>query len=206
MATISNQVDNHSRTIRARFTDNTVRVYQAFNAEIASAALAAGRLVAPFRLNRMTWLKPSFNWMMYRSGFGTKPGQEVVLALDIARHAFDWMLGHAVLSSFVPNIHGTPGRWRTLLASSSVRVQWDPERDWRLNPVPATRTLQLGLSGEAVVRYSQDWIVNINDVSGAARTAAQALALREMPVAPPCIQELPYPIDPSTAFNLNATR
>ncbi|WP_458785448.1 DUF4291 family protein [Vallitalea sediminicola] len=26
-----------------------------------------------FKLNRMTWVKPSFLWMMYRSGWAKKP-------------------------------------------------------------------------------------------------------------------------------------
>jgi Domain of unknown function (DUF4291) len=41
-------------------------------------------------MGRMTWIKPSFNWMTYRSGYATKPGQEVVLGIDIAREGFDW--------------------------------------------------------------------------------------------------------------------
>ena len=55
----------------------------------------------------MTWIKPSFNWMMYRSGYATKPGQEVVLAIDIARDGFEWALKNAVLSNFVPSVHGS---------------------------------------------------------------------------------------------------
>ncbi|TVS20816.1 MAG: DUF4291 family protein, partial [Planctomycetaceae bacterium] len=29
-------------------------------------AIASQTLVAPFRRDRMTWIKPSFTWMMYR--------------------------------------------------------------------------------------------------------------------------------------------
>ena len=34
-----------------------------------------------FSLNRMSWVKPNFLWMMYRSGWGQKEGQVVVLAV-----------------------------------------------------------------------------------------------------------------------------
>lgn len=48
------------RQIRALFTPRTVTVYQAYAPEIADRALAAGTFVPPFRLGRMTWIKPSF--------------------------------------------------------------------------------------------------------------------------------------------------
>lgn len=46
------------REIRADYDASTIVVYQAYRKEIALAALAAGRFVAPFSLNRMTWIKP----------------------------------------------------------------------------------------------------------------------------------------------------
>lgn len=48
------------RKVRALFDDRTIVVYQAFSPAIAEAALAAGTFVAPFKLDRMTWVKPSF--------------------------------------------------------------------------------------------------------------------------------------------------
>lgn len=64
------------KQIRARFDAQTIVVYQAFNDAIADAALEAQRFVRPFSLNRMTWVKPSFLWMMERCGWATKPNQE----------------------------------------------------------------------------------------------------------------------------------
>lgn len=49
-------------------------------------------------------------------------------------------------------------------ARAPARVQWDPERDLRLQPLPY-RSLQLGLSGEAVRRYADEWTVSIRDVT-----------------------------------------
>ncbi len=109
--------------IRAAFSQRTVRVYQAYRPEIAMPALAAGRFVPPFSMGRMTWIKPSFNWMMYRCGYATKGGQEVVLGIDITREGFEWALEQAVLSNFNPSIHSSHEEWQSSLAAASVRVQ-----------------------------------------------------------------------------------
>src|SRR5215471_15773329 len=135
--------------IRATYSDRTVRVYQAYRPEIALPALKAERFVPPFSMSRMTWIKPSFNWMMYRCGFARKAGQEVVLGIDITRAGFEWALEHAVLSHYDPSIHASQEQWQNSLADAPVRIQWDPERDWRLNILPGVRAIQIGLSGEA---------------------------------------------------------
>ncbi len=53
------------RNIYAVFDDKTIRVYQAYNNEIADEALKLGKFGSKFSLTRMTWIKPSFLWMMY---------------------------------------------------------------------------------------------------------------------------------------------
>ncbi len=56
-------------------------------------------------MERMTWIKPSFLWMMYRSGWATKPGQERVLAVELLRSGFEQALSEACLSSFDRRFH-----------------------------------------------------------------------------------------------------
>ena len=112
----------------------------------------------------MTWIKPSFLWMMYRCGWGTKPGQETVLAVEIARGGFEWALRNACLSTYVRGLHPDRSAWQRQLKRAPARVQWDPERDLHLQPLPY-RSLQLGLSGEAVRRYADEWTVSIKDVT-----------------------------------------
>ena len=75
------------KEIRAVYTENTIRVYQAYSPLIAKEAVERGRFGPHFSLNRMTWIKPSFLWMMYRCGWALKPGQEHVLAIDLRRDA-----------------------------------------------------------------------------------------------------------------------
>jgi hypothetical protein len=78
-------MDFTERQIRAVYDEHTIRVYQAYSDEIADAALAGGTFVSPpFKIGRMTWIKPSFLWMMYRAGWGYKDaGQRRILAIRI---------------------------------------------------------------------------------------------------------------------------
>ncbi|GAB3559511.1 hypothetical protein J2S53_002030 [Actinopolyspora lacussalsi] len=151
-----------TRTVRAEFDERTVTVYQAYRPEIADAALRAGTFVAPFKHDRMTWIKPSLLWMMYRCGFGTKPDQERVLAVRLRREGFEWALAHSCASSFDPRRYRDHEHWRAHLAESPVRVQWDPERDTAMRPAER-RAVQVGLGGDAVRRYVDEWIVSVHD-------------------------------------------
>ncbi len=160
--------------VRASYSDRTVRVYQAYCPEIAIPALTTGRFGPPFRMKRMTWIKASFNWMMFRSGYATKPGQEFVLGIDITREGFEWALRHAALSSYRPALHTSHEQWRSEVESKPVRIQWDPERDWRLQTIIGTRAIQIGLSSEAVEYYVNNWTVRIQDVTPIARLCAVA--------------------------------
>ncbi|MFE2473584.1 DUF4291 domain-containing protein [Streptomyces mirabilis] len=152
------------RGIRALHTASTITVYQAYAPEIGVPAVRDGRFPSTWLRDRMTWIKPSFLWMMYRSNWGTSAGQETVLAVEITRAGFDWALRHACLSSYVRGLHPDRGTWQRELKRAPARVQWDPERDLNSRPL-AHRSLQLGLSGEASSRYADDWIVSISDVT-----------------------------------------
>ncbi|MFC8860659.1 DUF4291 domain-containing protein [[Kitasatospora] papulosa] len=150
--------------IRARHTDSTVTVYQAYRPAIGLAAARDGRFPSEWKRDRMTWIKPSFLWMMYRCGWGAKEGQETVLAVEISREGFGWALENAELSHYVRGVHADRATWQRDLRRSPTRVQWDPERDLHLNALPH-RSLQLGLSGEAARRYADEWLVSVTDVT-----------------------------------------
>ena len=190
--------------IRAAFTPDAVTVYQAYPPEIADAALRAGRFVPPFKRERMTWIKPSFRWMMYRCGWALKPGQERVLAVDISRAGFEWALRHACLSSHDPRLHPDREAWRRGLRVSPVRVQWDPERSLRLAPLPY-RSLQVGLSGEAVHRYVDEWVLGLTDVTGLARSVHDRLTDGDEAGAAALLPvERPYPLSADVARIVDA--
>ncbi|MFJ8964097.1 DUF4291 domain-containing protein [Lentzea sp. NPDC102401] len=143
-----------TREIRADYDDQSIVVYQAYSPAIADPAVAAQRFVPPFKAERMTWIKPSFLWMMYRCGYARKEGQERVLAVRITRAGFDWAVSNAVESS----VRGKP----------SVRVQWDPERGLNHEALEH-RSIQIGLTREASAMYVNEWITSITDVTALAR-------------------------------------
>ncbi|MER8185497.1 DUF4291 domain-containing protein [Kitasatospora sp. NPDC094015] len=193
------------REIRAAYDDTTLVVYQAYPAAIAEPALVAGTFVAPFKRERMTWIKPSFRWMMYRSGWAAKAGQERVLAVRISREGFEWALAHACLSHQDRHRHASAADWKAELAASPVRIQWDPERSVRLGPL-AHRAIQVGLTGAAVRRYADGWITGIEDVTGLAHRAHALVRAGDVAGAGALLPvERPYPLAPALAARIAAT-
>ncbi|MGB3695594.1 MAG: DUF4291 domain-containing protein [Spirulinaceae cyanobacterium] len=152
------------RHIMAQFDENTVVVYQAFNAAIGGFAAEHGYFGGDFSFNRMSWIKTNFLWMMYRSGWGTKPGQEVVLAIWLKRKAFEKILAAAVPSQYVPKLYSSKDEWQQAVKRSQVRLQWDPDYDPCQMKVER-RAIQLGLQGRFLSHYARDWIVDIQNIS-----------------------------------------
>ena len=186
------------RRIRALYTEETVTVYQAYAPALGLPAARDGRFPAAWKRERMTWIKPSFLWMMYRCGWGEKADQETVLAVEIDRGGFDWALREACLSHFDPDEHPDRGAWRRELKGSPARVQWDPERDLRLRPL-SYRSLQLGLSGEASRRYADEWTVAIRDVTPLTQEIRARVRSGETAAAAALLpEERPYPAPEGT--------
>jgi hypothetical protein len=188
------------RQIRAVYNDKTIRVYQAYNNAIADSALTHGTFVSPpFKAERMTWIKPSFLWMMYRSGWGSKDeGQSRILAIDITREGFEWALAHSCPSHRDPAM--SYEAWEQLKTNSPVRIQWDPERDLLLQPLEH-RAIQIGLSNKAVELYLNEWIQNIVDVTALAHSIYSLVSdnkLKEALVALPF--EAAYPIENEKSY------
>ena len=153
-----------NKEIRAVYTEDTIRVYQAYNKYIASEAVQNGTFGEKFKIDRMTWIKPSFLWMMYRCGWGTKENQEHILAIDMKREAFDFVVQNAVVSKYSDDMDISYAEWQEQIKKSDIRCQWDPERDLDGQPL-GYRSIQLGLRGEAVRKYVNVWIVNITDIT-----------------------------------------
>lgn len=152
------------RHILAQYDTDTVVLYQAYRPSIGRYATDHGHFGGEFSLDRMSWIKPNFLWMMYRCGWGTKENQEVTVAVWLRRPAFDTILHEAVHSTFVREVYADEAEWNQSLARSSVRFQWDPDH----NPAGAKlerRAIQLGLRGNVLARYSREWIVHIEDIS-----------------------------------------
>ncbi|MGE3768419.1 MAG: DUF4291 domain-containing protein [Kofleriaceae bacterium] len=192
---------SRGRHILAQFDDTSVIVYQAYRASIGHHAAAHGDFLGGgFSLDRMSWIKPNFLWMMYRCGWAQKEGQEVVLAVSLLRTAFDEILAAAVPSSHDTRRYATREDWQRAVARSDVRLQWDPDHGPSGNPVER-RAIQLGLRGRTLAQYAKPWIVSIEDITPFVREQHIAFQRggRDVLVTP---REEVYPCAPATAEQL----
>jgi hypothetical protein len=150
--------------ILAQFDDETIIVYQAYSASIGRFAVENGWFGGDFKYSRMSWIKPNFLWMMYRSQWGQAEGQEIVLAIRLRRRFFDSLLVRAVASSFDAQAFPNHEDWSTAVARSDVRLQWDPDH-LPTGEKCERRAIQLGLRGAALEAYGKREIVEIIDMS-----------------------------------------
>jgi hypothetical protein len=174
------------REIRAIHNSQTVRVYQAYNAAIADAAVAANSFKAPqkdgtWSASRISWIKPSAVWMAYRCGWSVMKddNQSRVLALDISRSGLERILMRAIVAD-----DSKPGQCRNY----PLVVQWDPERfispgakhgkEVFTSDVRHMRSIQIGLKGREIARdtfLNAAFVLKITDVTETFRAAQKAL-------------------------------
>jgi hypothetical protein len=150
--------------ILAQGDDEAVVVYQAYRPKIAEFAVEHQRFGGEFSFSRMSWIKPNFLWMMFRSGWATKEGQEAVLAIKYRRSAFLNTLSLAVHSKYIEALYGSAEEWKRRSNTSGVRLQWDPDHGPTGAPVER-RAIQLGLSGEVLVGYGERDVISIEDIT-----------------------------------------
>ncbi len=152
------------RHILAQFNEDTIIGYQAYCPAIGRYAIEKGRFGGDFKFSRMSWIKPNFLWMMYRSQWGRAEGQEVVLAIRLKRRFFDSLVAQAVPSSCDTQVFGCRDAWSAAVARSDVRLQWDPDH-LPTGEKCERRAIQLGLRGAALEAYGTREIVQIIDMS-----------------------------------------
>eukprot|EP01118_Nematostelium_gracile_P008219 TRINITY_DN2722_c0_g1_i1.p1 TRINITY_DN2722_c0_g1~~TRINITY_DN2722_c0_g1_i1.p1 ORF type:complete len:231 (+),score=62.25 TRINITY_DN2722_c0_g1_i1:85-777(+) len=148
--------------IMAQYSDDSVVVYQAFNAEIADYAVKNQKFDGnpAYNETRMTWIKTNFLWMMYRCGWAQKVNQDRVLAIWLKRELFEKILGGALGIKNNPKseeggAHAKP--WR-------VQVQWDPDHYPNGDPHLGRRAIQLGIKGIEAFK-SGDGLIRIEDIT-----------------------------------------
>ena len=150
--------------ILAQLDEDSVCVYQAYRPSIAQFAVEHQKFGGEFSFNRMSWIKPNFLWMMYRSGWASKEGQERVLAVRLRRTFFDELLCNVVPSSFDPQWFANRDEWQDAVKSSEVRLQWDPDHDPAGKPVER-RAVQLGLRGSMLRRFAEQELISVEDIT-----------------------------------------
>ena len=155
------------KEVYAQYDKQCIRVYQAYHSSIAEEAVALQTFGSHFNVNRMTWIKPSFLWMMYRSNWGTKKNQECILSLDIYREVFDRLLSQAILTS--PDAVGYSGsEWEKAFEETTVYCQWDPDRNINGNAIQRA-AIQIGLKGTALREFLNEGIYRISDMTSNVR-------------------------------------
>ncbi|ANO49545.1 DUF4291 domain-containing protein [Flavobacterium columnare] len=150
--------------IMAQYDEEKIIVYQSYRPEIGNFAVKNQFFGGAFSLDRMTWIKPNFLWMMYRNGWGTKEGQEVVLAIHLKLEAFEKYLENAVYSSFNQVEGMSMEQWQEAVKTSNVRLQWDPDHDPYGNKLER-RAIQIGLRNEFSRSFAKTDILQIENIS-----------------------------------------
>ena len=165
--------------IMAQYDEEKVIVYQSYRPEIGNFATKNQFFGGPFKYTRMTWIKPNFLWMMYRNGWATKEGQEVVLAIHLKREAFERYLSQAVYSSFQSDLYNDWDDWQQHVKNSSIRLQWDPDH----NPYGGKlerRAIQIGIRNEEIIKYAKEDILEIEDISEFVREQHQFVLAKDL--------------------------
>jgi hypothetical protein len=117
-----------------------------------------------FKAKRMTWIKPSFAWVLYRSGYGLKHNQNRILKIKLSHRAVAELLYRCKCKE------GGSG--------SNGRVQWDPARDIMTSEgkgkkqtprkLPQQRAIQIGLQWALSELYVAS-VLSIEDATALAR-------------------------------------
>ena len=156
---------SEGKFIIAQYDQRTVIVYQAFKQSIADYAIEHQKFGGPdYDFNRMTWLKPSFLWMMYYSGWAKKENQENVLAIRMKREGFDEILNYAVMTSFDNEIYSDNDAWQQQLEDSDVQLQWEPYHDLFGNKTDR-KAVKIGLKGKIQRKFNENWIEEIKNIT-----------------------------------------
>jgi hypothetical protein len=155
---------SEGKHILAHYDADSIVVYQAYRPSIGHYAVKHGAFGGEFSYSRMSWIKPNFLWMMYRSGWGTKEGQETTLGLRLRRQFFDSILVQAVASSLNQSDETSQQAWKASLATSNVRLQWDPDHDPHGNAL-ARRAIQLGLRGSVLEDFGKRELLEVIDMT-----------------------------------------
>ncbi len=162
---VENLLPKKGNCISAFQYEDSIIVYQAYKHSIAQFAIENQKFGGDdFSFTRMTWIKPNFLWMMYRSGWATKVNQERILAIRINTVGWEELLKEAVFSSYKSEFYGSESEWKEKLAISEVRLQWDPNHDTHGNKLER-KAIQIGVKGGLLKKYNNEMITSISDIT-----------------------------------------
>lgn len=144
---------------------DNIFVYQAFNDKIADYAIENQKFGGQeYSFDRMTWIKPNFLWMMYRSDWANKDSnQSRILAIEMTFEGFQELLAEGILTSY-NETYGDESAWKEKLNTSNVRIQWDPDHNIKGDKLKR-RAVQIGIKNEALKKFNSKFIKSIQDIT-----------------------------------------
>jgi len=158
--------------IRANYDQRSITLYQAYNKQIALPAIQNNRFEKPFSFNRMTWIKPSYLWLMERSNWANKSNQEIIVGIKMKKVCFDKVLSLGVLTNPDKDIYSSGLEWEEQFKTAKIHIQWDPERTLRGGKLQE-RSIQVGISRYLIEEYNDYWIEEIVDLTPLTRKINQ---------------------------------
>jgi len=158
--------------IRALYDRDTITVYQAYNQQIAQLAVQQQKFVSPFSFHRMTWIKPSFLWLMERSHWATKSNQNHILAIRIKRDFWEYLLKQSIHTDPILSAHKNGELWFESFENAKVHIQWDHERNLKGTKLEQ-RSIQIGISRFLIQAFNNTAIHSIQDITPLVNKMAQ---------------------------------
>ena len=162
---VESLLPQNGNCISAYQFEDSIIVYQAYKPSIAEYAVKHNKFGGnDFSFGRMTWIKPNFLWMMYRSGWAKKENQERILAIRISKNGWEELLSQATISSFKSEYHKNEEEWKKELNESEVRLQWDPSHD-PYGDKKERKAIQIGIKGDMLTKFNNEMILEISDIT-----------------------------------------
>lgn len=187
------------KRIYAQYDDDGIFVYQAFKHKTVVRAAAEGRFGKGFNRDRMTWIKPSFAWILHRSAYATKHRMDGIAKIKLSHEGFLEILNQSINTEFDERLYPSKTAWRRALDLSEVRHQWDGDRDYKCRPTDQY-AIQIALSGAIVGKYVEEWTLGIEDVTDLARAVGEAV--RNKKRIPECPELSVYDVDANLSSKL----
>lgn len=191
------------KAIFANFDDEGVYLYQAFKPETVSVAVEKGTFGKGFGLDRITWIKPSFAWLLRRSKYASKNRMQAIAKIKVSHQSWLEILEQSIETHFNPNIFENEDIWQSSLNKSDVIHQWDPERDLDGRPLDR-QAIQVGIRGEVIKKYVESYILKVEDVTDLAKEIGLVVKAKtnNFPEVP---EEKYYPLNDDLKDNLGVS-
>lgn len=164
------------KRIFAYYDDEGIFVYQAFKPSVVEFAVENGTFGKGFGLDRITWIKPSFGWILQRTNYASKHKMEAIAKIKLSHEAWYEILSNSVPSQFDELRYENQMQWNLEVEKSDIIHQWDPDRALDGRKLER-RAIQIGLRGEAIKRYVNEWIISVEDVTYLAKEVFEAVKL-----------------------------